>query len=236
MVDQSRPCRFCRSPSHHAVCDACWAALPWNTPACPSCALPVVVPGACARCRRRQPPADLACVPFRLAPPVQRVLHGLKYHRRLADAHWLAQALVSHRRALGPPPPQLMAPVPLHWKRLWHRSYNQAAVLGRAAACQLGIPWAPALLTRFHATPDQIGQSAAARRRGVRGAFGVTADIRGRRVAVIDDVMTSGATLDEIARTLRRAGAGHVEVWAIARTPMPQSRFPPLSDSAMMPP
>lgn len=233
MVDHW-PCRFCGDRSMYPVCPPCWRALPWNACACPHCALPVVVEGPCARCRRRPPPAALACAPFTLASPIREVLHGLKYHGRLADARWLAAAVALARRQRPEPIPDLLLPVPLHRGRLWRRGFNQAAVLGAELAPRMGCRWQPALMTRQRATPDQIGQSPAARRRGVAAAFSVGADIHAASVAVIDDVMTTGATLDEVARCLRRAGAARVEVWAVARTPPGGARFPAAAESAMI--
>ncbi|ULQ47158.1 hypothetical protein JN531_002485 [Flagellatimonas centrodinii] len=176
--------------------------------------------GPCPGCQRRPPPADLACVPFLLAMPVHQALRALKYRSALAEARWLGQALAGYRARWSPPLPDLLMPVPLHWRRQWRRGYNQAAVLATVLGRTLDIGVDIRTLRRTRATADQIGQSPAARRRAVRGAFVASGTLQGRHVALIDDVMTTGATLFELARCARAAGAQRVELWAIARTPL----------------
>lgn len=214
---QVNHCRYCVTPSPATLCPACDADLPWLRFSCPRCALPMSVSVPCPRCSRRAPPVDATRAAFALAEPVHSALLGLKYHRQLADARWLAAAL------LRPPAPDALpdalVPVPLHWRRLWRRGYNQAAVLANALAHPLQRPVLTRGIRRSRATPDQIGQRAAERRRAVRGAFEIALDLRGRHLAIIDDVMTTGATVFELARSLKAAGAERVEAWVIARTP-----------------
>jgi ComF family protein len=147
------------------------------------------------------------------------LIHRLKYGDRLdlaaAMGQWMARAgreLLDDADAL--------VPVPLHWRRLWGRRFNQAAVLAKAAAGS-GIPVLTTALGRMRATPQQVGLSRSARAVNVQGAFVVTKDGRaticGKRLVLVDDVLTSGATVDACARALLRAGARNVDVLVFAR-------------------
>jgi ComF family protein len=111
----------------------------------------------------------------------------------------------------------LLIAVPLHQRRLRERGYNQALELARAMKQILDLPIGSGIAVRVRATPDQIGQSAAQRRSNLKGAFEIRGSLEGRHVALIDDVMTTGATLAELASACRAAGAARVEAWAIAR-------------------
>lgn len=219
MVDEP-PCRFCGGPAEQApVCRACRADLPWNRCACPCCALPTPTGEACPDCLAAPPPVSRTVAPFVFAPPIAQLIHRLKYNRELADVRWLAAALAEHRQRLDAPLPEQLLPVPLHRRRLWQRGYNQAQVLATALGRRLHVPVRGGWLKRLRATPQQVGQSAEERRRSVKGAFAVSGAVEGRHVALVDDVMTTGATLYELARALRAAGAAEVECWVLARTP-----------------
>ena len=113
--------------------------------------------------------------------------------------------------------PECLIPVPLHRRRLWRRGYNQALELGRTIAEHCELQLLPTAARRVRATADQIGMTASQRRRNVRNAFSVELDLSGRHVALIDDVMTTGATLDALAQACKRAGAVRVEAWCAAR-------------------
>ncbi|MFA5941325.1 MAG: ComF family protein [Sinimarinibacterium sp.] len=213
-------CRSCGCALEHGpLCAACSHDLPWNDGACRRCALPLAAGDTCPQCLQRPPHFDSAWAAFRLETPVQHFIHALKYHADFAQAHVLGE-LMAVRLNLRPAPlPQLLIPVPLHGRRLVRRGYNQAHEIARVIATRCGIENAPHAAARLRATEDQIGQSAAARRRNMRNAFALRIDLTGMRVALVDDVMTTGATLDALARVCRTAGAAHVEAWAAARTP-----------------
>jgi ComF family protein len=212
-------CRWCRAPALDPACAACAAALPWNAPACRACALPLPTAAAsvCAACLQAAPAQDRSWAAFRYAPPVAEEILALKFHGRLGAAGLLG-ALMAGALARRPAPlPELLIPVPLGAARLRRRGYNQALEIGRALAARLAIGLAPAAARRRRETREQSRLDAVERRRNVRGAFELRASLAGRHVALLDDVITTGATAAELARAARRAGARRVEVWAAAR-------------------
>ncbi|MGH8121343.1 MAG: ComF family protein [Rudaea sp.] len=174
------------------------------------------------------PAFDAAFAPFVYGHPLDLLLTKLKFGHSLAAGRVLSELwIASLREALAagviPALPELLIPVPLHVQRLRERGYNQALELAKALAREFGIALAPGLLTRTRATPAQANLDAAMRRRNLRGAFVVDRNSPGDKaalpahVALVDDVMTTGTTLRECARTLKRAGIARVEVWALAR-------------------
>lgn len=199
------------------LCAACRNAMPVNCNACLRCALPLAWPGTCGQCLRRPPPLHAAHAAFIYAPPLDRLLPRYKFHQDLAAGHLLAQ-LMAHALA-GCERPQALVPVPLHRARLRQRGYDQALELARPLASTLRLPLRTDLLRRIRATPAQSQLDAAARRRNLRGAFGVAAGPLPAHVALVDDVMTTGATLHAAATALRRAGVARVDAWVCARTP-----------------
>jgi ComF family protein len=201
------------------LCAACQAALPWNRAACARCGLPLPeAEPACGRCLRAPPPFAATFAPWLYAFPHDRLLPRLKFHGDLAAGALVAGRMREALRAA--PRPQALVPVPLHRARLRERGYDQALELARPLARGLGLALRADLLQRTRATAAQSDLAAAARRRNVRGAFAV--DGRGgvpAHVALVDDVMTTGATLGECARALRAAGVARVDVWVAARVP-----------------
>lgn len=206
-------CAYCGAAGVE-VCADCRNDLPWNRLACPGCARPQSHDARCGRCADQPPPYDAAWTAFVLGTPVQQGIHGLKYRGRLIEAARLGRLIAPQL----PSRPDLIIAVPLHRWRLMRRGYNQAGELARELGRLSGIPADPRAARRLRATPDQIGLSAAERRRNLKGAFLIERDLAGLRVAVLDDVMTTGATLAELARACRAAGAVRVEAWALART------------------
>lgn len=213
-------CLLCRERlAGGLLCPACTAGLPRNPVPCPRCALPLAVPAsACGRCLRSPPPFAAAWVPFLYGHPLDLLETRFKFGADLAAGRALSGLLQA-----APPPSELplaLVPVPLHRGRLRERGYNQALELARPLARTLGVALGTGLLRRTRATPPQTGLDAATRRRNLRGAFALAPGaVIPEHVALFDDVMTTGATLAEAARALRRAGAQRVDVWALARTP-----------------
>ena len=222
LVDGLLPgsCQFCGSAGAGLVCAACQSELPWNRPACHGCALPSPLGLACARCQKRPRAFDAAFAAFRYGTPSAQAVLGLKYAARFREARWLAQAMAEALRQRAEPLPTLLIPVPLHRGRLFRRGYNQSLELARHLGKALKIAVDAKAARRLRATPDQIGLSAAQRRRNLRGAFAVDERVAGLHIALLDDVMTTGATLDELARACKAAGAARVEAWAVARQPL----------------
>lgn len=213
-------CIWCAAArARDGICAGCRAQLPWNRTQCPGCALPQAAASLCRFCLRRAHRFDSAWSPFVLAAPVQQAIHGLKYAAQFGPARSLAALMAEQLAAREAPLPDLLLAVPLHRGRQLRRGYNQAQELVRTLARRLSIEFDAAAVQRVRATPDQIGLKAAARRRNLRGAFRVQRDLSGRHVALLDDVMTTGATLDELARAVRAAGATRIEAWALARAP-----------------
>ena len=214
-------CTLCDQPTKGALlCAPCTAELPANAPACPGCALPSPLGLPCPACQHRPRAFDAAFAAFLLASPVQQGIHALKYRAQFAQAELLGRAFAQRWRESALPPPALLIPVPLHWRRQWWRGYNQSLLLARVVGTALGIATDANCAVRRRATPDQIGQSALERRRNLKGAFAVSPRVAGQHLALIDDVMTTGATLEELARACKAAGAARVEAWAMARQPL----------------
>ncbi|HVH35918.1 MAG TPA: ComF family protein [Tahibacter sp.] len=216
-------CLLCGGPgaARRDLCAACRADLARNSSACACCGLPL--PQAqpwCGRCLRRRPAFTATWAPFLYQPPLAGLVTRFKFAGDLAAGRVLAEIALDAWRAAPPALPQALLPVPLHPDRLRERGYNQALELARPFAAAAGLPVEIDLLQRLRPAPAQSGLGALARRRNLRGAFGVRAGAAlPVHVALFDDVMTTGATAQECARALRRAGVARVDVWAVARSP-----------------
>lgn len=203
------------------LCAACAAELPRNTQCCQRCALPLPISAPmCGRCQRKAPLWDAAWAPFRYAWPLDRLETRFKFGRDLAAGRVLA---TMWQREMPPLDlPQLIVPVPLHRRRLRERGYNQALEIAQSLSDRFGIPCRHNVLRRVRHTEAQTGLDAVERRRNLRGAF-VLRDtaVLPAHVALLDDVFTTGTTLAECARVLKRAGVARVDAWALARAPIP---------------
>jgi ComF family protein len=209
------------------LCSACRGRLRPLGAACAGCAAPLdaAVPAGylCGRCRARPPAYDRLLALWRYEPPLDAVVRGLKFGRldylgrHLGLA--LAEALLPELRPdLGVLSIDLVVPVPLHWRRRLRRGYNQAERIARPLAAALGRPLAPAL-ARHRATPPQSALGRPERLANPRRAFRARHDLAGRTVLLVDDVATTGATLDAAAAALKRAGAAAVIAMVAGRTP-----------------
>ena len=201
------------------LCAGCLRDLPRNFSACPRCAtpLPLAGIGACVRCRAQPLAFDRAFVPFRYQPPVDVLITRLKFGGRLACARLLGELFVAALAERGNPPPDCIVPVPLHPRRLRERGFNQSLELARAAAHRFGIPlWINGLRRVRHTVP-QTQLNARQRQTNPLGAFALNGPLTGTRIALMDDVVTTGSTINECARVLRAGGAADIEIWAIGR-------------------
>lgn len=217
-------CLACGTPvaAAGALCGACWGTMTFLTPPwCACCGLPFDHHGAgalCGACLARPPDFNRARAALRYDDASRRLVLAFKHADRLdaapAYGRWLAAAGAELLDGAD-----LLVPVPLHRQRLLRRRYNQAAELARALGRLSGVPVAPDLLVRHRPTPSQGHLSAGARRDNVRGAFrvGRAGALDGARLVLIDDVLTTGATVGACARVLRRQGARSVDVLTLAR-------------------
>ena len=221
-------CLVCREPGAdgHDLCGPCRAGLPWNWSACPRCAIPL--PGGelaadavqvCGDCLQRPPPLLATRAAFVYGAPLDRLLPRFKFHHDLASGRLLAQLMAAACAEAARP--EALIPIPLHHTRLRQRGYDQALELAHPLSRALRIPMLPDVLLRSRATSAQSQLDARQRARNLRGAF----TVRGRylplpaHVALVDDVMTTGATLHAAAKALQRAGVARVDAWVCARAP-----------------
>ncbi|MGO1893618.1 MAG: double zinc ribbon domain-containing protein [Luteimonas sp.] len=218
-------CLACSEDAGEAIdlCPTCLDGLPWLGPACSHCALPlpgVQRPGAsaCGACLANPPPLAEVHAACLYAAPLDRLLPRFKFHHDLAAGRLLAQLMAEHCAAL--PKPDALVPIPLHRARLRQRGYDQALELARPLAGVLDIALRPELLRRVRATAQQSRLDAAARARNLRRAFQARIPAEApAHVVLIDDVMTTGATLHAAAHALRSAGVQRVDAWVCARAP-----------------
>lgn len=198
------------------LCAACETDLPHLTgPLCPTCALPSAPGTPCGACLSEPPHFDATFAAFRYAFPVEHVVQELKYRHRLPLAGWLAEALMGHVAATGV---DCIIPLPLSAQRIQERGFNQAQEIARPLARHLGLPLLSDACARVLDSAPQASLPWKERQANIRHAFECRADLNGKRVAVVDDVMTTGATLNEFARVLKLHGATRVENWVAART------------------
>ena len=210
-----RACLLCGERARSALCAGCTADLPRLCgPLCPVCATPLAAPApACGGCLKAPPAFDATLAPLRYAYPIDGLVRNLKYRCRLASADFFVQAMLAGKQPAG----TLIAPVPLSAGRLKERGFNQALEIARPLARALRLPLDATSLARTLETLPQSSLPWRARKGNVRHAFACTRDLTGARVIVVDDVMTSGATLDAVARTLKDHGAAHVTNWVATR-------------------
>lgn len=218
-------CLLCGRITDRNLCVDCTAALPRNVCACAICGLPLVTQplpgGTCGACFGRPPPFVRTVAPLLYRPPVTTLVQRAKFYGGLVDANVLGELLADAVAIAYPDDealPDVVVPVPLSWRRLMWRGHNQAGLIARRPAAKTRVPIDYDLCRRVRHTPPQTGLSRTARGRNLTRAF----DVRRAppaRVALVDDVMTTGTTLRSLARALLAAGAAEVHVWVAARTP-----------------
>ncbi len=202
------------------LCAACRAELPYNHTACPRCGLPLpddLPPLMCGHCLRQPPRYARVLTLCRYTSPADDLIKQLKFQGKLAHARLLGELLAAQLATRIEKPPQRIIPVPLHRTRLRERGFNQAVELARPIAARFDIPIDVSSCVRVRATPAQSTLPAAQRQANVHNAFRIRRSIPVRHVAILDDVITTGHTVNELAQALRRAGVPVIEVWAVAR-------------------
>src|SRR5271163_4621680 len=219
-------CPACRGPVEgRGLCPACWSKLSFITrPYCERLGIPFVYdpgPGILSMEAIADPPAyHRARAAVRFDDISRALVHAFKYGDRLDLAPMMGR-WTSHAGRELLAEADALVPVPLHWRRLWGRRFNESAMLAAAISAESGVPVAAAALKRVKPTAQQVGLSRNERAANVQGAFRVPDDgkaaVAGRRLVIVDDVLTSGATVDGCARALIRAGAANVDVLIFAR-------------------
>ena len=206
--------------SRPGICEPCKASLPWNSCACGQCGLPLATEGdpRCGACLVKPPVYDSVVCPLLFRFPVNRLIHQFKFNRKLVAGSVLGAVVTDKLLNHATSNPDLLIPVPMHRYRLISRGLNPAYELARQFGKSLGLPLAVHDLQRARHTPAQSGLDAIGRRKNLKGAFRWHgADLKGKNVTLVDDVMTTGSTLAECSRVLKRAGAAQVTAWTLAR-------------------
>jgi ComF family protein len=209
-------CVLCgASGTNTSICAPCLDDLPWLTrAACGVCATPLVSGAICGRCLDHPPHFDRVEAVFAYRYPVNALIHAYKYGGRLALARALG-TLLAQRVARDV---DAIAPMPLARGRLAERGFNQALEIARVVAGDTGIPLLPHACRKVADTPPQAALPWKERAKNVRRSFVCDADLEGMRIAVVDDVLTTGSTLNELARVMKKARAAEVRGWMVART------------------
>lgn len=221
-------CHICHSFIPDAgelhICPDCREKLPLvASPLCPLCGIPFRGVGGdhrCGSCLTNPPHFDIARAPFLYEGPLRELIHSFKYNRLTHLRKPLSLLALKAADDFMEHAPHIVVPVPLHCSRLRERGFNQAVLIGQFLSRYLSLPLQPDALTRIRQTEPQIELSAAERRLNVKGAFSVRRpeQITGKRVLLVDDVMTTGSTMDECAGELKKGGAEMVIAATIART------------------
>lgn len=211
--------------ARHGLCQGCYNDLPWNRWHCQRCALPLPFPAAnheCGECLQRPPAFQLTLAPLRYQFPVAAMIGRYKYQGQRAFARPLIAALgeLAGDMLLSQPQlrPDVLVPAPMHPQRRRQRGFNQARDIAEQLSAQLKIPLACNLVQRQRSVQAQRTLSRAQRLANLQGVFHTT-EISPPRIAIIDDVVTTGATARLLAQVLHDAGARHIQIWALARTP-----------------
>lgn len=209
-------CLLCGADAGPAiVCTPCRSELPAPpTPSCPHCGEPTSHGERCGQCLMQAPAYSGVTAAFRYAFPVDRMIHALKYQHQLALADWFADVLAEKLTGQAV---DLIVPLPLHVSRLRERGFNQATEIARRLGKMLKTDVDRNTLWRTRETQPQAGLPLSSRAANVRGAFACRRSLEGQRILLVDDVMTTGATLGEAAHTLRRHGAAEVRLAVVAR-------------------
>ncbi|ODC01154.1 hypothetical protein A3197_01330 [Candidatus Thiodiazotropha endoloripes] len=218
-------CLLCGADADHRrrFCDPCYQSLPFNRHACPRCALPLPPDAAaetrCGACLNSELPYASCQTALRYEAPSNHLIAQLKFRHQLHLTIPLARLIIDRLGELQNPP-DLLLPMPLHQQRMRQRGFNQAQELARVVAKHYRIPLEDRLVKRTRNTKAQSDLNERLRRNNLRHAFRVYGSLRGSRVAILDDVITTGSTINEMSKALKRCGAAEITVWAVARATM----------------
>ncbi|MFL1503531.1 ComF family protein [Pseudomonas sp. O64] len=229
-LKNNQMCLICDEPTESAdcVCNVCETELPWLLEHCEVCALPLPMDGLiCGQCQKQPPAFKQVVAPWTYSFPVDTLISRFKHQSRWPLGHLLARLLGQHLQHRFDNAelslPDCLLPVPMARKRLRQRGFNQALMLTRWLSEHLAIAHDEHLLLRPHETVAQQALDAKTRKRNLLAAFALAPDaqVQGRHLALVDDVLTTGATAHSLARLLMEAGARQVDVYCLARTPKP---------------
>ncbi len=197
------------------MCEPCLADLPWLAKArCPVCARPGPAGETCGHCLKETPAFARVQALFSYGFPADRLIQRLKYREHLALAPLLGELLAQR---LQGELPDVWLPMPLHARRLQERGFNQAVEIVRELSARTGVPMQANWAERVRDTPPQAGLKREARKKNLRGAFSCSGKVAGLHIGIVDDVMTTGSTLDALAQALKQAGAKEVSCVVVAR-------------------
>jgi ComF family protein len=219
LMQLPQQCTLCGLRSGRAaLCEPCWQDLPWLARAsCPRCALPAPGGELCGACLKRAPQFDETRAALRYEFPVAELVHAYKYRNQVGLAHAFERMLRRRVREGAAAQIDTLVPLPVTRARMRERGFNQAAELAKLLGRELALPVNLRALRKIRETRPQIELPWDERRANVRGAFACDAALAGKNVALIDDVMTTGASADAASRALKQAGAKSVTVWVLAR-------------------
>jgi ComF family protein len=211
----AQPCVLCGTMSHAGLwCTACDYEMPYfDAPHCPVCARNTPDGSLCGHCLTHPPAFHHTLAVFSYQFPIDQLIQSLKYHSQLPLAPMLAKKLLDRIDEI----PDLVIPMPLHPVKLKDRGFNQASLIATPIARKLGVPLNETACHRLRNTPSQTSLPWCERERNVRDAFDCTLDLSGKHIALVDDVLTSGASMNELARAVQKWGANKISVWVAAR-------------------
>ena len=210
-------CLLCASPqaNNHALCSPCLNELPWHpSTSCPQCGLSSSGQ-LCGSCMRSPPDFDATHAVFLYQYPIDKMMQRYKYGNMLNISHTFGTLLAEKTNIESV---DLIIPMPMHPTRIKQRGFNQALEIAKVLTKNRPEKLDYKSVARQTLTPPQASLALKERVKNIKGAFKVNSDLAGKRIAIVDDVMTTGASLNELAKTLKKAGASHVECWVIART------------------
>lgn len=214
----AQPCVLCGSMSHSGLwCQACDAAMPYlDMPHCPICAQPTPRGEVCGHCLKKPPLFSRTIAVYIYQFPVDQLIQAMKYREQLALAQIFSEKLLQRtdKNCL----PDYVIPMPLHPAKLKSRGFNQAQLIAALLAKSLHLPLLARACHRLRDTPSQTSLPWKERSKNMRGAFGCNIDLSGRHVALVDDVFTTGASLNALADAVQKQGAREISAWVVART------------------
>jgi len=220
---RSRQCLLCRSHirSNINLCQFCKEQLPWLETHCQCCSIPLVFDGVCGSCQAKRPPFSRCVSTFSYEQPIAQLINRFKENGDLTAGHLLSDLLAKKLQDELIRYPDALVPVPLHWRRQFKRGFNQSLDIALHLSKQLDIPCHEKLLSKPVATKPQHNLHRSQRLKNLKAVFEVSdTNIKGKHIALIDDVVTTGSTAATLTKQLLKAGASVVEVWCIARTPI----------------